>query len=109
MFSTESGRHCPNCEQNLDQCVCNNPVVDSGDGVVRIRRETKGRGGKTVTLITGIPLTGDQLKVLAKTLKKICGTGGAVKGQVIEIQGDQRQKCKKNLEKSGYSVKLAGG
>ena len=76
---------------------------------MRIRRETKGRGGKAVTLIAGIPLPADELKTLAKKLKKICGSGGSVKGQLIEIQGDQRERCKETLEKAGYSVKFSGG
>jgi translation initiation factor 1 len=79
------------------------------DGIVRIRRETSGRKGKGVTTIQGIPLGSDELKTLAKTLKKRCGTGGAVKDGVIEIQGDHRDVLKNELESRGFKVKLAGG
>jgi translation initiation factor 1 len=76
---------------------------------VRLRRETKGRGGKAVTVITGVPLAGSELKALAKALKQKAGVGGAVKGETIEIQGDQRALLKPVLEARGYTVKLAGG
>lgn len=80
-----------------------------GDGIVRIHRETKGRKGKGVTLITGLDLPDNELKTLAKQLKQLCGTGGAIKSGVIEIQGDTRDKIKVALENQGYTVKLAGG
>jgi translation initiation factor 1 len=79
------------------------------DGIVRIQRETKGRKGKGVCLITGVPLDAAELKKLAKSLKQLCGTGGAIKDGVIEIQGDQREVLKAALEKKGFTVKLAGG
>ena len=82
---------------------------DPQDGIVRIHRETKGRGGKGVCVITGLPLAEAPLKELARQLKQHCGTGGTVKDDVIEIQGDQREKIKLFLEKTGYKVKLAGG
>ncbi|MDQ2075343.1 stress response translation initiation inhibitor YciH [Marinimicrobium sp. ABcell2] len=80
-----------------------------GDGIVRLRRETKGRKGKGVTLVDGVPESADKLKTLAKELKQLCGTGGSVKAGVIEIQGDQRERLKPALEAKGYTVKLAGG
>jgi translation initiation factor 1 len=80
-----------------------------GDGIVRLYRESKGRGGKGVTLISGLPLTGAELKSLAKELKQVCGTGGTVKDGIIEIQGEQRERLKPVLELKGYSVKIAGG
>ncbi len=80
-----------------------------GDGIVRIRRETAGRNGKGVTTISGVLLDEARLKDLAKALKVLCGVGGSVKDGVIEIQGDQREKLKAELEKRGFSVKLAGG
>jgi translation initiation factor 1 len=80
-----------------------------GDGVVRVRRETQGRGGKTVTTISGLGLASDALAALASDLKRRCGTGGAVKDWVIEIQGDHRDAIVAELEKRGYKVKLAGG
>ncbi|MEI6896959.1 MAG: stress response translation initiation inhibitor YciH [Psychromonas sp.] len=83
-------------------------VAPEGDGIVRLHRETKGRKGKGVTLIKGLQLDQQALKMLAKELKKRTGTGGAVKNFVIEIQGEQRELIKTLLEKKGYSVKLAG-
>ncbi len=83
------------------------PPID--DGIVRIHRSSKGRKGKGVCLVTGVPLAGPELKALAKSLKQLCGTGGAVKEGVIEIQGDQRDRLKLELERLGYTVKLAGG
>jgi translation initiation factor 1 len=76
---------------------------------VRIRRETQGRGGKTVTTISGLGLASDALRDLASDLKRRCGTGGAVKDWVIEIQGDHREAIVAELEQRGYKVKLAGG
>jgi translation initiation factor 1 len=85
------------------------PSIPQGDGIVRIRRETAGRNGKGVTTVTGVPLDETKLKELAKVLKVTCGVGGSVKDGVIEIQGDQREKIKAELEKRGFTVKLAGG
>ncbi len=80
-----------------------------GDGIVRIGRETKGRKGKGVSLITGLNLDPKELKALAKKLKQKCGSGGSVKNGVIEIQGDHRQQLMKELLNMGLKVKLAGG
>ncbi len=76
---------------------------------MRISRETKGRGGKSVTVITGLPVPPSELKAISKTLKQKCGVGGAIKGEQIEIQGDQRLNCKSTLEHLGFTCKLAGG
>ncbi len=83
--------------------------LPQGDGIVRLKRETKGRKGKGVTLVTGINASNDELKKIAKTLKQQCGVGGAVKDGIIEIQTDDRNKLKSVLEKLGHTVKLAGG
>jgi translation initiation factor 1 len=85
------------------------PAVPRGDGVVRVRRETGGRGGKTVTAIYGVPLPEARLKELAGELKRLCGTGGTIKNGTIEIQGDHRERIVAALEQRGYTVKLAGG
>ena len=77
-----------------------------GDGIVRISRETKGRGGKAVTVITGLAVTPAELKTIAKKLKQRCGVGGSPKGENIEIQGDQRATCKAALEALGYTCLL---
>jgi len=110
VYSTESGRLCPQCLRAVADCVCgkDRPGV-TGDGIVRLRRETKGRGGKAVTIVDGIPLSGAELKTLAKALKQKCGVGGAIKEGMIEIQGDQRAILQPELEKRGYTVKRAGG
>ena len=80
-----------------------------GDGVVRVARQTKGRKGKGVTLITGVPLESDELKDLAKTLKQRCGSGGTVKDGIIEIQGDHRDALVKDLSTRGWVIKKSGG
>ena len=92
---------------NQDQNTA--PQTQKGDGVVRVARQTKGRKGKGVTLITGVPLEGAELKDLAKTLKQRCGSGGTVKNGVIEIQGDHRDVLVKELGLHGWTVKKSGG
>ncbi|NQY02874.1 MAG: translation initiation factor Sui1 [Halieaceae bacterium] len=110
VYSTDGGRLCPQCHRTSTQCACGDQAPASlGDGIVRIRRETKGRGGKAVSVVEGVPLAGAELKALAKVLKQRCGVGGAVKDGCIEIQGDQRAILKEALEKRGYTVKLSGG
>ncbi len=110
VYSSERGRTCPHCDRAIADCVCRkNPHADRGDGIVRIRREVKGRRGKTVTAISGIPLPEDELRALAGDLKRRCGTGGSAKNGVIEIQGDQRDTLAQLLREQGYTVKLAGG
>ena len=111
VYSTDSGRLCPDCGEAAAQCSCRavRKTTVGGDGVVRISRQTKGRKGAGVSLITGLPLAEAELKALAKKLKQQCGTGGTVKGGVIEIQGDHRQQLVTLLAAAGYSAKLAGG
>ena len=81
----------------------------AGDGIVRVGRETKGRKGKGVTVVTGVPLTADALDELGSKLKRICGSGGTVKDGVIEIQGDHRDLLVTELAKRGWTVKRSGG
>lgn len=109
VYSTESGRHCPDCDQPLASCICKQQAVALGDGIVRIRRETKGRGGKTVTTITGLSLSEPELKELVTALKRRCGTGGTLKDQVIEIQGEHVELLMAELSKRGFTVKKSGG
>lgn len=109
VYSTEHGRMCPDCGQPRDACACGEETVPDGDGIVRISRETKGRKGKGVTLVRGVPLAPTPLKALARELKQRCGTGGAVKEGVIEIQGDQRELLMAELSRRGFTVKRAGG
>jgi translation initiation factor 1 len=110
VYSTEWGRMCPECGNPINECVCkkkNNRR--SGDGIVRVSRSSKGRKGKTVTVVTGVPLDDDALKILLKELKRQCGSGGTLKDGVIEIQGEHRDKIIAVLQKKGFRVKKAGG
>jgi translation initiation factor 1 len=116
VWSSEEGRTCPKCGWPADKCACSkaNPKANpkaqpASDGVVRVRRETKGRKGKGVTVIAGVPLPPAELDALATALKKRCGSGGTVKDGNIEIQGDHRDTAIAELEKLGYTVKRAGG
>ena len=115
VYSTESGRICPKCQSPISawRCKKKRPEPKSQikpDGIIRIRREVKGRKGKTVTTISGFALDDKSLNLLSKQLKQHCGTGGTVKdGGVIIIQGDHRDTIKSLLEGQGYLVKLAGG
>jgi translation initiation factor 1 len=109
VYSTEVGRTCPGCRQALAQCSCHQVKRPQGDGVVRVSRETKGRAGKGVTLVRGVPLDDDALTALAKKLKAACGSGGTVKDGVIEVQGDHVEKVMAALSAQGFTVKRAGG
>ena len=110
VYSTDAGRMCPDCRQPKAQCVCKAAApVPAGDGIVRVSRQTKGRGGKAVTLVKGVPLSADDLVQLGKTLKTACGSGGTVKDGVIEVQGDHVERVMESLKAQGYSVKRAGG
>lgn len=110
VYSTEHGKTCPKCGKPLAGCVCDKQkAAPKSDGIVRIMRQTKGRKGKGVCLITGLPPTPEALEKLARQLKQRCGAGGAVKDGVIEIQGDHRETLLQELTKLGYKAKLAGG
>jgi len=110
VYSSESGRMCPDCGHPADACRCRKGnTAPASDGIVRIRRETKGRNGKAMTVITGVPLEPEALKEFGQTLKKRCATGGTVKDGVIEIQGDHLELLIDVLKKQGWTVKRAGG
>ena len=116
VYSTETGRICPDCSQPVAQCQCaahkRALTAASGaaaDGVLRVLRETKGRGGKSVTLVRGLGLDAAALGALGKQLKAACGSGGTVKDGVIEVQGDHVATVVAALVKLGYAVKRAGG
>ena len=100
---------CPGCRQPVAACRCGQPALPAGDGIVRVSRETKGRGGKGVTLVRGLGLAPEALAPIAKQLKAACGTGGTVKDGNIEIQGDHRERIVAWLQRQGHVVKLAGG
>lgn len=112
VYSTEAGRICPDCRQPVAECLCKKKAAPAGDGVVRVSRETKGRGGKAVTLVKGVPLADEAaLTALAKQLKAACGTGGTVKDWIVEIQGDHVDKIVAWLKakQPAWTVKRAGG
>ena len=111
VYSSETGRLCPGCGQAVDRCRCGNKKTSTPgkDGIVRLNREVSGRGGKAVTVITGLPLEDKGLRDMAKKLKKRCGTGGTIKNGNIEIQGEHGELLMAELIKLGYKVKLAGG
>ncbi len=109
VYSTETGRLCPKCGRPVAECVCHKkPARPAGDGIVRVRRESKGRKGKTVTLVTGVPLGEEALHELASDLKRLCGSGGAVKDGVIVVQGDHRDTLVAELKRRGFTVKKVG-
>lgn len=102
---------CPSCRKPLDQCVCSGlkTAAKASDGIVRVSRESKGRGGKVVTVIDGLALDAGALTELSKQLKAACGTGGTVKDGAIELQGDHRDRVVDALARRGYATKRAGG
>lgn len=118
VYSTETGRICPECGRPVSQCACkkkkaiktDKPLAGHPkDGVIRIQRETKGRSGKTVTVVYGVPLENRELQEFAKELKRRCGAGGSVLDGAIVIQGDHRQILLEEIRKKGYAAKLSGG
>lgn len=110
VYSTEGGRMCPACRQAVAQCTCKlTSTPPKGDGVVRVSRETKGRGGKAVTLVRGLALAPDALAALGKQLRTQCGSGGTVKDGVVEIQGDHAERVVALLQQQGHGAKRAGG
>ena len=109
VYSTDAGRMCPECRRAVAECVCEARTAPAGDGVVRVSRETKGRGGKSVTLIRGLALDSVALALLGKQLRTACGSGGTVKDGVIELQGDHCELVMEALKKHGHSPKRACG
>ncbi len=105
VYSSEGGRLCSGCNRPVDECSCRTAQKSSGQGPVRVRLETKGRRGKAVTVVTGIPLDSLDLADLGKKLKQKCGAGGTVKEGVIEIQGDHRAKVTAALKDLDYNPK----
>ena len=90
-------------------CAAKSAAPASRDGIVRVGRETKGRNGKGVTVVTGLGLDDAALAQLAKQLKTACGSGGTVKDGTVEVQGDHRDRVVAELEKAGWKVKRVGG
>jgi translation initiation factor 1 len=117
VYDTAVGRldRCSFCRRRAEACVCPNRgaggrEVPGRDGVVRVSRDRKGRRGKTVTVVTGLPLSAAGLTELVSSLKRLCGSGGTVTDEGnLEIQGDHRERVAARLTELGYRVKLAGG
>ena len=113
VYSTDSsqGSTCKTCNKELRKCKCSEKSASNTpkDGVIRVGRETKGKKGKGISTISGLPLDDYDLKDLAKELKAKCGCGGTVKNGIIEIQGDHRDLLIKELEKREYKAKKVGG
>ncbi len=111
VYSTGIGERCPNCLRAIRECVCKKgtPGKASSDGIVRVSRETQGRKGKGVTVISGLALAATELEKLATELKKKCGSGGSVENGRIEIQGDHRDRIVEELNRRGWQTKRAGG
>ena len=102
---------CPECRRAIAECICKTAAKTqpAGDGVVRVSRESKGRGGKSVTVVKGLALDPGALALLGKALRTACGSGGTVKDGVIEVQGDHCERIIEALKKHGHSAKRAGG
>jgi translation initiation factor 1 len=107
VYSTDDGDHRKDTPQKRTSASARTGPQLPDDGVVRVFREKGGRGGKTVTVVRGLPL--GEVQQVASDLKRHCGTGGSVKDGAVEIQGDHREKAAARLESRGYTVKLAGG
>jgi translation initiation factor 1 len=112
VYRTDVGRICPGCQRPVAQCVCKDArgkAARPGAGAVRVSRATQGRGGKVVSVITGLPLSEAELAALAADLKKRCGSGGTVRDGAIEIQGEHRDTLVAELVKRGFAARRAGG
>ncbi|HEX3846388.1 MAG TPA: translation initiation factor Sui1 [Steroidobacteraceae bacterium] len=110
VYSTGIGTLCPNCRRPVRECVCPKGTPGAAKpAAVRVGREVKGRAGKGVTVVTGLPLAAAEIESLATRLKKRCGTGGTVRDGAIEIQGDHRDTVVAELAKLGWPAKKSGG
>ena len=110
VYSTSGECICPDCEELINNCICEKKYAAPARGEkIRVHRDKKARRGKTVTIISGIPLNENGLRELASELKRKCGTGGSVKNGEILIQGDRIELSIDFLKEKGYSAKRAGG
>ena len=109
VYSTGAGRMCPGCGWPADNCQCSSQRAGTAPVpariVAKLRIEKSGRGGKTVTVVYGLPENGEFLKELSQELKRACGTGGTVVEGGVELQGDRRERARDVLVKRGYVVK----
>jgi translation initiation factor 1 len=110
VYSTGVGSLCPNCRRAVRECVCPKGAPGAAKpSVIRVGREVKGRAGKGVTTVSGLPMSLSDIDSLATRLKKRCGSGGTVREGVIEIQGDHRDVIVAELIKLGWPAKKSGG
>jgi translation initiation factor 1 len=108
VYSSDAGRICPDCGMPARSCSCGKGAPDESIPrrlVAKLRIEKKGRGGKTVTVVDGLPRNATLLKALSQELKRVCGTGGAVADGAVELQGDLRERVREVLQTKGYIVK----
>jgi translation initiation factor 1 len=110
VYSTDSGRVCPKCGWPINNCQCSKTLAGGKEAVpdrpvAKLRMEKKGRGGKTVTVIFGLPNNEEFLKMLCGELKRTCGCGGAVTEDGVELQGELRDRVRAHLQKKGFVVK----
>jgi translation initiation factor 1 len=109
VYSTGAGRVCPGCGWPQTDCKCSSTIGRDepvpGKIVAKLRMEKKGRGGKTVTVVYGLPRNAAFLKDLTSELKRVCGTGGTAVEDGVELQGDLRDRVREALQKKGYTVK----
>lgn len=108
VYSTASGRMCPGCSRPADDCRCRTGAADEPVPVrvvARLRLEKAGRGGKSVSVVYGLPRNAAFLRELCQELKRACGTGGAVSDDTVELQGDLRERIRELLLKKGFGVK----
>ena len=109
VYSTEHGEHCKECSHPSTRCICANLKNIEQEANVYLERQIKGRRGKPVVIISGLPHDRPELKKIARKLKSKCGVGGAVDRNTIIIQGDKRDLLKQQLESMGYKVRVSGG
>lgn len=107
VYQTGKGRVCPKCGWPADDCHCSSQLDQPLPAKIScvLRLEKKGRGGKTVTVVAGLPRNGAFLSALASELKRACGTGGTAADEAVEIQGDQRERLRPLLAAKGWVVK----
>jgi translation initiation factor 1 len=106
VYSTQHGQMCPRCRRSASECTCpRDTTPPAGDGTVRIWLDTKGRRGRGVTVISGVPLPATELSALGSKLKRLCGSGGTTKDGVIEVQGDHRERLAREMAGSGWKIR----
>jgi translation initiation factor 1 len=112
VYSTGIGAICPGCRRPRAQCACKSAAgkaLRSDAGIVRVSRQTQGRAGKGVTLISGLGLGPEELAARATELKRRCASGGTIRGDSIEIQGEHRDTLVAELIRRGFAARRAGG